>query len=659
MKYLIYFLTTVSLLGASFTGTETFSFRMLDTEVNVKAPPFNAKGDGMNYDGVAINTAIQYAATNGGRVYIPPGTYLLTNSITMSNNVHVVGASSKNVPTSSSILKLADGADCDIVTFPAGARNSTFRGFYLDGNRTNQTVATLRGIYLANTTGDSDMTAIDDIAIKYVSGYGIENRRREVLIRDIKIDYCTTGYYSRDTADNQIERLRVGWCSGNGIEIINGQNEMLTEPWSFNNTAHGIYINRSGLCAFYSAMTDANGGHGLVLTADNGYYCKNNTFFGGRISACSQGTNDYYSNVYLGGGGTGAYVIDNTFIGTVFWTDVVDMDVSGIWPKYLFEDARTFTGWTPGMRTKLIGCAVNTGTSPLNTKHYATAAFSSGFYEGATVIGNYDYTGLDLEQYFHSDVNIKPGKTLTWDGTYPVDILGDPTGDQVSLGATSLIIGPLTNSPAASFTLRPPDAHGTDSGGNTLNITGGRGTGSAAGGNIRFYTATTGASGTNVNSNVLRATIQSDRLQLGSSVNLSFNDTASVIAGGSSPEGVQSAAVGSLFLNTNGGTNSTLYVKEGGTNGNTGWYAVGGRLTGTATLNGTITANTSYSFDVNVTSAIAGNPATAYVPMNDALATGVLVSATAYTDGKVKVTILNATAGDKTFNCTVTAIVWR
>ena len=39
-----------------------------------------------------------------------------------------------------------------------------------------------------------------------------------------------------------------------------------------------------------------------------------------------------------------------------------------------------------------------------------------------------------------------------------------------------------------------------------------------------------------------------------------------------SPEGVVTAAVGSLYLRSNGGANTTLYVKESGT-GNTGWVA--------------------------------------------------------------------------------------
>ena len=42
--------------------------------------------------------------------------------------------------------------------------------------------------------------------------------------------------------------------------------------------------------------------------------------------------------------------------------------------------------------------------------------------------------------------------------------------------------------------------------------------------------------------------------------------------GSGSPEGVVTANIGSVFLRTDGSTNTTLYVKESGT-GNTGWVA--------------------------------------------------------------------------------------
>ena len=48
--------------------------------------------------------------------------------------------------------------------------------------------------------------------------------------------------------------------------------------------------------------------------------------------------------------------------------------------------------------------------------------------------------------------------------------------------------------------------------------------------------------------------------------------TAFIKSGTGSPEGVVSAPVGSLYLRTDGGANTTLYVKESGAS-TTGWTA--------------------------------------------------------------------------------------
>jgi hypothetical protein len=61
----------------------------------------------------------------------------------------------------------------------------------------------------------------------------------------------------------------------------------------------------------------------------------------------------------------------------------------------------------------------------------------------------------------------------------------------------------------------------------------------------------------------------------GSSRNAEFHTTETGVnwgSGSGSPEGVRTAPVGSLYTRTDGGSNTTLYVKESGT-GNTGWVA--------------------------------------------------------------------------------------
>jgi hypothetical protein len=56
----------------------------------------------------------------------------------------------------------------------------------------------------------------------------------------------------------------------------------------------------------------------------------------------------------------------------------------------------------------------------------------------------------------------------------------------------------------------------------------------------------------------------------GSNGNLTLGSGVRILTGTGDPEGVHTAPVGSLFLRTDGGSGTTLYVKESGT-GNTGW----------------------------------------------------------------------------------------
>jgi hypothetical protein len=64
--------------------------------------------------------------------------------------------------------------------------------------------------------------------------------------------------------------------------------------------------------------------------------------------------------------------------------------------------------------------------------------------------------------------------------------------------------------------------------------------------------------------------------------------TTKILTGTSSPEGVVTATVGWVFLRTDGGAGTSVYVKESGS-GNTGWVALGQSITGAATTASTAT----------------------------------------------------------------------
>lgn len=67
-----------------------------------------------------------------------------------------------------------------------------------------------------------------------------------------------------------------------------------------------------------------------------------------------------------------------------------------------------------------------------------------------------------------------------------------------------------------------------------------------------------------MNSARTRGLILADKIYL--------TETVFVSAGSGTPESSLTAPVGSLYLRTDGGANTTLYIKESGT-GNTGWAA--------------------------------------------------------------------------------------
>lgn len=63
---------------------------------------------------------------------------------------------------------------------------------------------------------------------------------------------------------------------------------------------------------------------------------------------------------------------------------------------------------------------------------------------------------------------------------------------------------------------------------------------------------------------------QAERVRFTDNGRVRLNNGPEIITGTGTPESVVTAVVGSLFLRTDGGAGTTLYVKESGT-GNTGW----------------------------------------------------------------------------------------
>lgn len=86
--------------------------------------------------------------------------------------------------------------------------------------------------------------------------------------------------------------------------------------------------------------------------------------------------------------------------------------------------------------------------------------------------------------------------------------------------------------------------------------------------NARSSSITNGAENSDIRFRTIRGGTLADRVTIADGIAVGG---ATWLSGSGSPEGVVSAAVGSYYTNTLGGAGTTLYVKESGGSGNTGW----------------------------------------------------------------------------------------
>lgn len=127
---------------------------------NVKDPTYGAVGDNVSNDAPAIGAAITAAATNGGIVFIPPGTYRCTTGLTLNKKVSMLGCG-----PNASIITMDHASNSLITTEGANSFDSQFiDGVQLKASQANsgnplsitaQTLLVVKNVYLggANNTG--------------------------------------------------------------------------------------------------------------------------------------------------------------------------------------------------------------------------------------------------------------------------------------------------------------------------------------------------------------------------------------------------------------------------------------------------------------------------------------------------------------------------
>lgn len=172
----------------------------MSSYINVTDAPYNAALDGITDDTTAINTAL---AASTGIVYIPTGTALISASLTVPTNVHVVGNG-----IGATVIKPTANPTFGAVTF--SGNDSSISNLTVNGNATSPTSRGACGIYAL--TG-SNRIKIYNCEVYASADNGIES----------------------DGVDSEIYFNYVHDCWTNGIYVIGVLTTRATGIWIHHN----------------------------------------------------------------------------------------------------------------------------------------------------------------------------------------------------------------------------------------------------------------------------------------------------------------------------------------------------------------------------------------------------------------------------------------
>jgi parallel beta-helix repeat protein len=217
--------------------------------VLVNVYDYGARGDDLTDDTAAIQSAINSVSLTGGTVYIPPGTYLLSKSILLTNRITLTGAG-----MGTTILKIADNNNQRIVglvrtPFGRGTQYVSVRDLTLDGNRDKQIPIEQVGFYCGvipdQPFSDYDISCMR-IEARYFHGYGFDPH--EVVTR-LTITDCISHHNGLD-----------------GFTLDGAENCFVKGCFAFNNDRHGFNIvTKSHLCILSQNIAHDNTGNGFTI----------------------------------------------------------------------------------------------------------------------------------------------------------------------------------------------------------------------------------------------------------------------------------------------------------------------------------------------------------------------------------------------------------
>jgi Right handed beta helix region len=500
---------------------------------NVQNPAYGAAGDGVTDDRPAIQKALDAAAAaGGGTVYFPPTLfgYRVTRraanqeyALLVPSNVRLTGHR-----WASRIVLAAGQPENTFVIVLSDAQNVEIDHLTVDGNGTAQTDGFVgqHGIVVNQSTLDvSRHVVIHDCDVVNCAGSLIYAVRAE----DVRVERCRLqgargyGIVVRMVTDMTVLDNDIADCTGAGVQWLSSSGVDVTGARVAHNRVHGC------------------GSAGIYVLAEDGSHVIGARLVHNWVTSC-EGTgvrlthgvdcdisHNYVQNVrnggiFIRGDSTGVSIAHNQ-------VDTVNGD--GIYVVTIDGYASTPVG-----RVSLAHNHVrNASGYGIYANYVRNVEIDGGSVEGTAGTGIYVRMGDVSEGCTVRGVTLKNNASI---GVYLLDADNDRTRDCLVSHCTFIDDQGV---PTQTEGVRLANSHGR------VQVVANQFAGTATPINLVGFSAAALVRHSNTGAGLPLWT-----------------------TGTGTPQGVVTAPVGSLFLRTDGGAGSVMYVKESGT-GNTGWVA--------------------------------------------------------------------------------------
>ncbi|PIQ68454.1 MAG: hypothetical protein COV91_04055 [Candidatus Taylorbacteria bacterium CG11_big_fil_rev_8_21_14_0_20_46_11] len=293
-------MSTFAVAGTATLGTTT---------MQVWNKVVSVDGDHYSQDSTGIQEAINSLPDEGGKVFLPEGTYQIYSAITIPDNVWLEGAGA-----SSTILYLANNANSNVIEnadATNGNTNIKISDLKIDGNDANNT-GTCVGIYLY---GGVTYSVIENVYVYDAEDHGINVSAGEIYngynkISNNIIESAGDGgiFLGRSEINTIINNVSVSNWSG--IRLYISDNNVVSNNAVKSNSYYGIEVDtHSDNNIISNNLIESNGRIGIYLVNGNNSY---NSIIGNMIY--NNGGSGSYSSIYIESSGDNNNIIADNHI---------------------------------------------------------------------------------------------------------------------------------------------------------------------------------------------------------------------------------------------------------------------------------------------------------------------------------------------------------